>query len=111
MKALVYDTETGEIRRQMQGRVPLENQRFEGNEAAIVFEFGQGDLPEDKPVYHAAEPFDMGNMTGKKVDHENKSIIDDPDYNEPRTREDIKTDLEGGEITTKDALLEILDIA
>lgn len=106
MRAIVYDLDTGEIIRGMNGNVPLDKQRLKNNEGLIA------DCPNDppsgcpQPTYTDRDIPD--NLDGKKVHTGNHTVIDDSSYEEPRTREDIKADLDAGEITHEEALEELL---
>jgi hypothetical protein len=107
MKAVVYDLHTGKIRREMHGKVPLENQRLKDDEG-ILTSF-ETEISEDCP-----EPITTGveipdDLSGKKVDLDSMEIVEDPDYESPRTKEDIKQDLKNGDITQKEALIELLE--
>jgi hypothetical protein len=92
-KAVIYNTDNGKILRYMLGDVPIDNQRLDDHEEILV-------LNDEDP-----------NIKGMKVDmskHPPK-LVEDPDYEAPRTKEDIKQDLKNGDITQKEALIELLE--
>jgi hypothetical protein len=103
--AIIYNTETGQIVRELQGAVPLANQRLGDTEAIIAC--GCENIPGDKPVTEVDSIPD--DATGKMVDVETGAIVDDPDYEPPLTTADIKESLERGDLTEREALLLLLE--
>ncbi|MFT4892597.1 MAG: hypothetical protein ACI8Z7_000378 [Candidatus Nanohaloarchaea archaeon] len=107
MKAIIYSLDSGRIRRKIYGDIPLENQRLKDDEG-ILTSF-ETEISEEYP-----EPITTGveipdDLSGKKVDLDSMEIVEDPDYEAPRTKEDIKQDLKNGDITQKEALIELLE--
>ena len=104
MRALVYNTETGEIARRMRGNVPLENQRLGGDEAVLV---DGADVDPDRASCHAVDLPPLDELDGMMVDPDTREVVDDPVHDLGRTLEDVLADLEAGDITAREALLEL----
>lgn len=107
MKVAIYSLKNGKIKKKMIGDLPLENQVI-GNEEGIIVD-SRVEISDEHP-----EPITTGveipdDLSGKKVDLDSMEIFEDPDYEAPRTKEDIKQDLKNGDITQKEALIELLE--
>lgn len=106
MKAVVFDADTGRIIRGMEGKVPLERQRVGANHGMVVNTVTAS--PEGiEPFYGPVSIPD--DLDGKMVDTADGTIVDDPNHSVPRSDAEIATDLRDGTVTTKEALLEVLE--
>jgi len=98
-KAIIYDIETGSIERILSGSIDLERERIGNNEGVIT--------DEDTEIPNS-------DLRSKMVDTSNGEIVNDPEYEQPTTKrdikEDIKEELSDGKITEKEALERLLEL-
>lgn len=95
-RAIVYDTDTGEIGRHLQGNI---------DRGRIVLDEGEALLTDEEARF-------PDSLRGKIVDTtaDPPEIIDDPDFAPPRTKAGILEDLRDGTITEREALEDLLSL-
>lgn len=93
----------------MSGGVPLENQNISKDEAILT---DSKKKPEASPEPTYTEIDIPDNLRGKKIDTESNppEIVQDPEYEEPMTKNNIKESLKNGDISHEEAVEKLLDI-
>lgn len=105
MRALVYDTTSGRIIREMQGDIPWDKQRVPDSQGVIVNQVVS--TPDHIATFDAPVSI-PADLEGQMVDPAVPEVVTDPNYSSSRSPEAIASDLDSGAITTKEALLEVL---